>query len=601
MTAELQNEQSGLCTLRRGLSQSKTRRQKLKRVSGNVEAHSLSLCRLPVEVVMLFACYLDPQDLLNMSKLSKSWHATMTNRALDRCWIAARKAAGWPELSLPFATEERYARFMHAKACQFCNYANEQNLIRSNTFRVVACRSCFSERAPLFSHVKNTLCHGLLKEISVSESTLEMALTSANPSVLRVPPARDVPAMPVPAHANALADPATKIVWMPHLEKVLIEVIPKADRPKQSSPPESSSSNQESWIRKRLRKLVTSTSIFNGKAWYTHPLVDSAVPLEHEDWPSLKIELLRLAAAESVSQNRQLFDASLHSQSLAFAKIVLRRPETLASPLSQYMQYKIACWPEFQQAARSKMDVNSFESLLAPALARQVVEQQERYIITLHEKVVLARSTLAARIGPESLADVVSKGVPGLDTSTFSQSHTLSDCKQLLNLPSVVIHYACAQACPENDCICRDGAVSWHYAAASPEYGNDYVVAKDAMLGWWSVLKLTGLEEDTPDLRSRLLEFGRSFICNVCVEEAGMFVEPEDEIDVTIQAYTSEELIRHLHRHWSSTEPRLFDIRRIEPEETHLTNERGERIQILRHELPDGFGFDDEDDDDLMI
>ncbi|KAM0789786.1 hypothetical protein ACM66B_006638 [Microbotryomycetes sp. NB124-2] len=154
---------------------------------------------LPVEVVASIASFLDSASLLSLAALSKTWRVVMNKPMLDQCWIAARKAAGWPDLSVPFSSEQRYAAFMCAKHCQFCNYANEPKIVRSNVFRIVACNSCFTSRAALFSQVKLTLSARVLEMLGLTEDVFEGALKSFKPAFGR--------------------PPSKAVVWMPQLQQ----------------------------------------------------------------------------------------------------------------------------------------------------------------------------------------------------------------------------------------------------------------------------------------------------------------------------------------------------------------------------------------------
>ncbi|GAA5990768.1 hypothetical protein JCM11641_002032 [Rhodosporidiobolus odoratus] len=79
-----------------------------------------SLKTLPVELLVEIFSHLDPQDLLAINTVSKTYHALLSSTSSTSIWKRARERFDLPEATVGNFTEMQYAQLMFGTRCQHC-------------------------------------------------------------------------------------------------------------------------------------------------------------------------------------------------------------------------------------------------------------------------------------------------------------------------------------------------------------------------------------------------------------------------------------------------------------------------------------------------
>ncbi|TEB28020.1 hypothetical protein FA13DRAFT_825901 [Coprinellus micaceus] len=74
---------------------------------------------MPLDVVYEILSQLALIDLINVARVNRSWRKTLLGTQAGMVWKTAREAGKYPEPPEDF-TEQRWARFLLCKVCQYC-------------------------------------------------------------------------------------------------------------------------------------------------------------------------------------------------------------------------------------------------------------------------------------------------------------------------------------------------------------------------------------------------------------------------------------------------------------------------------------------------
>ncbi|GAA6018914.1 hypothetical protein JCM10207_009193 [Rhodosporidiobolus poonsookiae] len=100
------------------------------------------LVTMPVEVLGMIFAYLLPDELLELSRTAKVYHALLSSKKSRPFWSASRKLVGLPDLKSPGVSEMFYAELMFGERCQFCTKKTPQP---DFTLRIRWCKECAKE------------------------------------------------------------------------------------------------------------------------------------------------------------------------------------------------------------------------------------------------------------------------------------------------------------------------------------------------------------------------------------------------------------------------------------------------------------------------
>ncbi|KLO06466.1 hypothetical protein SCHPADRAFT_946061 [Schizopora paradoxa] len=109
------------------------------------------LLEMPMEIFTEIACYMSPEDLLNLSRASRGLREILMSKSSERVWEAARKVQGNIPARPPDLNEPQYADLLFGKGCSFCSESRTKKVYVS--LRVRACSKCFEKHIADFDAV----------------------------------------------------------------------------------------------------------------------------------------------------------------------------------------------------------------------------------------------------------------------------------------------------------------------------------------------------------------------------------------------------------------------------------------------------------------
>ncbi|TRM56575.1 hypothetical protein BD626DRAFT_518837 [Schizophyllum amplum] len=144
------------------LSESQSRKRH-KRVEGSsstphfvkgLQGKLANIAEMPLDILFEIFAYVDPEDLLNLSRLTKAWRALLMNRSASPVWrrILA-KVKGLPSIPDDM-NEPQYVALVCGKHCDYCGSSIAVKI--AWLARVVYCRKCFSKKFFPYSNMPDT-------------------------------------------------------------------------------------------------------------------------------------------------------------------------------------------------------------------------------------------------------------------------------------------------------------------------------------------------------------------------------------------------------------------------------------------------------------
>ncbi|KLO05498.1 hypothetical protein SCHPADRAFT_862357 [Schizopora paradoxa] len=141
---ETSNQDASTSQATEGFSESKTKKNATGvRRRGTIRGKLSKLLEMPMEIFTEVACYMTPEDLLNLARTSAGLREILMSKSSKRVWQAARTVQGTIPPCPSDLSEPQYADLLFGKGCSFCHEPRTRRV--DVTLRSRACKKCSSE------------------------------------------------------------------------------------------------------------------------------------------------------------------------------------------------------------------------------------------------------------------------------------------------------------------------------------------------------------------------------------------------------------------------------------------------------------------------
>ncbi|KAM0789760.1 hypothetical protein ACM66B_006615 [Microbotryomycetes sp. NB124-2] len=241
-------------------------------------------------------------------------------------------------------------------------------------------------------------------------------------------------------------------------------------------------------------------------------------------------------------------------------------------------------WPDVQQLVGGTSNIDDLMPAFQSSITLRIIQAEEAAIVKLHEDFLVTRCSLASSFDSEELFPVLAFDVPFVSMSPLSRNYTTAERQRHLNLESVVFLSG-------SGCDCCGHVVPWRTAISHG--GIDIHTSRAHMVAWWSLLRSTGLREDTSNVIQKLQERGRNSVCTTCLQELEYESESTEAASRAsaaptegIQAFDYEDIVRHIVSvHWLPEHDSLYGIEQVGRDDSIVESDTGFIARIFRSSI----------------